>query len=90
MTDLTSTLVFSSVVVAVFIAFVVLFFLISNLKGKILYLDHKVENRAYDSTVQTISKISCNTRDRLDALAAHLNVDVKQEPEKYVVKEMQK
>lgn len=89
MTDLTFTLVVSFIVVAIFIAFVVLFSLVSNLKREILYLDQKIETRAYESIVQMLSKTTYTTKDRLDALAAHLNVDVKQEPEKYVVKEKQ-
>ena len=86
MTDLTFTLVVSFVVVSVFTAFAVLFSLNSNLKREIHDLDQKIENRAYESVVQMLSKTAYNTRDRLDALAAHLNVDVKQEPEKYVVR----
>ena len=86
MTDTIFTLVLSFVVVAVFTAFVVLFSLVGNLKREIGYLDQKVENRAYDSTVQVLSKTTYETRDKLDVLADHLNVDVKQEPQKYVVR----
>ncbi len=90
MTDLTFTLIASFVAVAVFIAFVVLFSLISSLKSEILSLNQRVDSRAFESTVQMVSRTTYETRERLNALAAHLNVDVKQEPEKYVVKEMQK
>jgi short subunit fatty acids transporter len=85
MTDTIFTLVMSFVVVAGFIAFVVLFSLISNLKREIVYLDQKVENRAYDSTVQVLSKTTYETKDKLDALTKHLNVEIKEEIQKYVV-----
>jgi hypothetical protein len=86
MTDTIFTLVLSFVVVAVFMSFVVLFFLVGNLKREIFHLEQNINNRAYDSTVQVLSKTTYETKDRLDALATHLNVDVKQEPEKYVVR----
>ena len=90
MTDTIFTLIVSFAVAAVLISWVVLFFIVSDLKTEILYLSQRVDSRAFESTVQVVSKTTCETRDRLNALAAHLNVDVKQEPEKYVVKEMQK
>lgn len=84
MTDTIFTVVVSLAVVAVFISFVVLFAQVSNLKREIEYLDQKVENRAYDTTMQVVSRMAHETKDKLDVLADHLNVDIKQEPRKYV------
>ena len=86
MTNLTFTLVLSFAAAAMIFLMFVLFNLVNGLKREIGYLDQKVENRAYDSTVQVLSKTTYETRDKLDVLADHLNVDVKQEPQKYVVR----
>jgi hypothetical protein len=87
MTDFTLTLVVSFTVAAFIILVFSLFVIVNNFNQKIMSLEHNIENRSYDSVVQTVSKTAYETKDRLDALTAHLNVDVKQEPQKYVVKE---
>jgi hypothetical protein len=87
MSDTIFTLVVSFVFVTIFIAFVVLFFLVNNLKIEIMHLEQKVENRAYESVVQVLSNTTYETKDKLDVLVDHLNVYINREPQKYVVKE---
>ena len=86
MTTLTYTLILSFVVIAIIIAFVVLFSLVSDLKREIKYLGQRVDSRAYESSVQSISRITYETRDKLDAVCTHYNLEIEQEPEKYVVR----
>jgi len=86
MTTLTSTLILSFVVVSIIIAFVVLFTLISNLKAEILYLGQRVDSRAFESNVQMLSKTAYATKDKLDAVCTHYNLEIEQEPSRYVVR----
>ena len=86
MTDLTFALILSFTVAAIFIAFVVLFTLISNLKREILYLGQRIDSRAFESNVQMLSKTAYATKDKLDAVCTHYNLEIEQEPSKYVVR----
>ena len=86
MTDLTFALILSFTVAAIFIVFVVLFILISNLKAEIHYLGQRVDSRAFESSVQRLSKTAYATKDKLDAVCAHYNLEIGQEPSRYVVR----
>jgi hypothetical protein len=86
MTDLTLTLLVSGTAGVVVGLVFALFFVVSNFNDKIFSLQRDIEIRAYDSTVQTLSKTAYATKDRLDAVCTHYNLEIEQEPSKYVVR----
>ena len=85
MNELTFILILSFVAIA--IAFAVLFSIVSDLKRELRYHGQKIDNRAFESSIRILEKTSNDTRDKVDALVEYLNVDLTQEPQKYVLKD---
>lgn len=93
MTDTLPTLVLSILTAAVIVLVVVLFAIVRSFKDEISSLEQRIDNRALKvdaeingRDIRQINDSLGRTNASLHALTEHLNVEITEEPQKYVVR----
>ena len=86
MIDTLPTLILAILSAAVVILIGSLFIIVSNFHDKIFSLKQDIQSRAHESTTQVTTNVAYETKHKLEALVKHLNVEIEEEPQKYVVR----
>ena len=93
MIDILPTLVLSILTAAVIVLVIVLFSIVRSFKDEISSLEQRINNRAFNVDVEMnsrdirqINDSLGRTNTSLHALTEHLNVEITEEPQKYVVR----
>lgn len=86
MIDTLPTLVLAILSAAVVTLVAALLIMVSNFNDKIFSLKQDIKHRAYTTETQLATNAAYETKHKLEALVKHLNVEIDEEPTKYVVR----